>query len=94
MQIVMIKSREGSPDGKSIRLYIKGETYSVPHDLSEDLAASFIRERWARKAQTRDTEKEPSLKDSGPALKNKDMGKAPENKKSAGKPKTARGRGK
>lgn len=94
MQIVMIKSREGSPDGKSIRLYKKGETYSVPRDLSEDLAAAFVRERWARKTQTRDAEKKPSLKDSGPAAQNKDMGKAPENKKSASKLKTVRGRGK
>lgn len=91
MQILMIKSREGSPDGKSIRLYQKGHQYIVPQEISEDLAKTFVRERWAKNYTPDNSNEDSPQKDSGFLPETKDLGKAPKNKKKGDKSKIVKG---
>ena len=45
-EIVMLKTREASPDGVSTKLFRKGSTYPVP----KSLAKTMIALKWAEKA--------------------------------------------
>jgi hypothetical protein len=45
----MLKTREGSPDGRNICTYREGEEYELPADPSPgpDLGLVMIQEKWA-----------------------------------------------
>jgi hypothetical protein len=42
-QLIMLSSREGSPDGIRTQWYLEGKTY----DITPSLAAIFLKEGWA-----------------------------------------------
>ena len=63
MQIKMLESRSGSPDGIATVFYQKGLECCLP----DDLARVFIEEKWA--VATRQSES--GKKDLGPAPENK-----------------------
>jgi hypothetical protein len=46
-KLLMLSSREGSPDGHIVRWYLAGKTY----DVSEYLAAIFLKEGWAEEVK-------------------------------------------
>ena len=66
MKIIMLETREGAPRGFETFMYVEGSVYSVPQQISMDLAKVFIRQKWARKQK--------------PESGTKDRGAAPENK--------------
>lgn len=63
MQIKMLESRSGSPDGMATVFYQKGLEYC----LSDDLARVFLEEKWAVASRQSASGK----KDLGPAPENK-----------------------
>ncbi len=64
MKLKMLKTCLGSPDGRRVVEYLKGET----HDLPADLAQVFVSQGWARAPGSRT------------ARRTKNAGSAPENK--------------
>jgi hypothetical protein len=67
-----MKTVHGSPDGATVRRFVEGEEHDLTSTPRErDLAAVFVREGWARSADT---------KDLGAAPENKDLGAPPENR--------------
>jgi hypothetical protein len=48
MQIQIIETRRGSPDGHTVTQYHAGETYEVPHTMG----TQFIRNGWATEVET------------------------------------------
>ncbi|GJL78805.1 MAG: hypothetical protein NPINA01_17940 [Nitrospinaceae bacterium] len=65
MEIKMLETRMGSPDGVSVFSYSKGKEYELP----EGLARVFINEEWAKPVNT--PSKTPRRKDKGAAPENK-----------------------
>ena len=57
MRIRMKETRRGSPDGRFVYDYVAGETYdgATTPQMSDDLAAVFVREGWAVDASERET---------------------------------------
>lgn len=51
MKIIMLQDQRAAPDGVRIDLYPEGSVYSVPEDISEELARIFLREKWAREVK-------------------------------------------
>jgi hypothetical protein len=68
VNIKMLATRTGSPDGVTIRSYTKWEQYELPNDL----ANVFVNEGWGKRVQARDR-KQP--------VRKKALSAAPENKK-------------
>lgn len=66
VKIKMLENRTGSPDGRSVFSYARGEQYDMPDGLAE----VFVREGWGKPVTQR-----------GPKPRKKDAGSAPENKK-------------
>lgn len=63
----MLTTRTGSPDGRTVCSYARGEQY----DLPESLGKVFVKEGWAKKVPAK------ALK---PVARKKDLGQPPENK--------------
>ncbi len=78
MKLKMLKTCLGSPDGRRVVEYLKGET----HDLPADLAEAFVSQGWARAPGSRTPRR------------TKNAGSAPENKtQSSRKPSGGRSHG-
>ena len=75
MKIKMLRSRMGSNDGATTKLYQEGESY----DVSDALAESFIADKVAEMDDSEKAEAEPENKALPKAPKNKAEA-APENK--------------
>lgn len=67
MRIIMTKSRRGSEDGITVRLYAEGQAY----DLGEALAQSFIGSKCARHAPDSIDQTDGSIKKAKGPDKNK-----------------------
>ena len=56
MKLIMLETKEGSPDGTVVNRYQKDQTY----DVADSLAEAFVKEGWAKqvkeKALTKSTE--------------------------------------
>lgn len=70
MQIKMLETALGSPDGVQVNTYEAGETYELP----EILADAFLGDRVA------ETVEKPAGKPAGKGKAAKDAGASPENK--------------
>lgn len=71
MKIKMLETRTGSPDGRTVHSYVRGEEYEMP----DSLARVFVDEGWGKKVSTRVPKQVPRKKDSGPAPENKQQNK-------------------
>jgi len=67
VKIKMLETRTGSPDGVSVRTYVKGEQYELP----DELARVFVHEGWGKPVPVRGRKRGSQIKDLGPALENK-----------------------
>ena len=64
MKLKMLQTCLGSPDGRRVVEYLKGETY----DLPADLAQVFVSQDWARASASRTPRR---MKNAGSAPENK-----------------------
>ena len=67
MKIKMLETRLGSPDGRTVHSYARGEQYELP----DDLAKVFVGEGWGKQVSTRNRKQVTRKKDQGPPPENK-----------------------
>jgi hypothetical protein len=63
----MLTTQSGSPDGRTVCSYAKGEQY----DLPDSLGKVFVKEGWAKKVQVKAPKLVTGKKDSGSPPENK-----------------------
>lgn len=72
MKIIMLKEQHAAVDGIRVKIYSEGSVYSVPRDLTEELAQIFLREKWAKEVHKNTKTKNSVVR--------KSLYSAPENK--------------
>jgi hypothetical protein len=67
VKIKMLATKLGSPDGRTVHTYARGEQYELP----DDLAKVFVDEGWGKQVQAKARKQGDAKKDKGAAPENK-----------------------